>query len=186
MHVARSNEIKLEYGVAQKFALKFATGKAVQSSFPGGRVMFTAVDERKLFLNDEDANDFERGVRDLGIVAGEDFVRVTKVRHPRGGGHSLRVERVEDDTSQDVSGRLGTSQPVQSRVAQPAQTPAEPAQLAITPASAQMCAAMCAAVDAIIETQAYASRRGLGVTFSEESVRAIGLSIYIGAARASR
>jgi len=42
-----------------------------------------------------------------------------------------------------------------------------------------MMAAMCSAVDAILETQAYATRRGLGLTFSEESVRAIGLSIYI-------
>jgi hypothetical protein len=42
-----------------------------------------------------------------------------------------------------------------------------------------MMAAMCSAVDAILETQAYATRKGLGLTFSEESVRAIGLSIYI-------
>jgi len=43
-----------------------------------------------------------------------------------------------------------------------------------------MCAAMCAALDAVMETEAYANRRSRGLTFSEESVRAIGLSIYIG------
>jgi hypothetical protein len=50
-------------------------------------------------------------------------------------------------------------------------------------AASCMMAAMCSAVDAIIETQAYATRRGIGLTFSEESVRAIGLSIYIDACR---
>ena len=46
-----------------------------------------------------------------------------------------------------------------------------------------MCSSMCSAVDAVMETQAYAARKGLGLTFSEESVRAIGLSIYIAACR---
>lgn len=49
-----------------------------------------------------------------------------------------------------------------------------------------MCAAMMAAVDAVIETQAYAARKGLGLTFSEESVRAVGLSIYISSCKGGR
>ena len=49
-----------------------------------------------------------------------------------------------------------------------------------------MCSAMCSALDAALETQAYAQRKGLGLTFSEESVRAIGLSIYISACQGRR
>lgn len=98
MRVA-GNDIKLDYGVAQVFALKFVTGKSVESRYPGGRVMFTAIDERKLFLDDEDANDFERALTELGIGPA-DFVKATKIRHARGGGHSIRVEVVEDDEPQ--------------------------------------------------------------------------------------
>jgi hypothetical protein len=225
-------DIKLEYGAPQVFALKFAEGKSVESRYPGGRVMFTALDERKLFLDDEDANDLERAMRDLGLGVA-DFMKVTKIRHARGGGHSIRVERVADpaDGERDnapawvrdggASGRdpdmrhpavrmpaqtreealleksvemarergAGAFQRTPSRVSpEPPPAPAaatnnsdHTAGAAIfTTDAAPMLAAMCAAVDAIVETQAYAQRRGLGVTFSEESVRAIGLSIYIG------
>ena len=215
-------DIKLEYGAPQTFALKFAEGKSVESRYPGGRVMFTALDDRKLFLDDEDASDLERTMRELGIGVA-DFMRVTKIRHARGGGHSIRVERIPDDnpdTQPDMRhpaaagcprrrrrahgsaarkvGRAGARarracafQRTPARVCLPEPPPA-PAQTAtnngdhtagaaiFTTDAAPMLAAMCAAVDAIVETQAYAQRRGLGVTFSEESVRAIGLSIYIG------
>lgn len=209
-YLAGSPDIKLEYGVPQTFALKFTEGKSVESRFPGGRVMFTAIDERKLFLDDEDANDLERTLHGLGIGKG-DFIRVTKIRHPRGGGHSIRVEAVderEDPGTLAVSRVKPDPDPAARR---PARMTAQPrtasreevlleksvamaresgpaafaaatqtsAPLAVTAASSQMCAAMCAAVDSIIETQAYAQRRGLGVTFSEESVRAIGLTIFI-------
>jgi hypothetical protein len=207
------NTIKLEYGIAQVFCLKFITGKSVPSQYPGGRVMFTAVDERRLFLNDEDANDLERGIQELGIRAGEDFVRVTKIKHPRGGGHSIRVERVPDENDEPAWVRESVREPARQTTAVARVAPATsatsatealleksiemarngqrpgvsvPETVKLTPASVGMCAAMCAAVDAIIETQSYAQRRGLGVTFSEESVRAIGLSIYIGEQRGGR
>ena len=69
-------------------------------------------------------------------------------------------------------------QPVQPIAA----TPAQPTKQ-LTGAAACMMSSMCAAVDAAVETQAYAARKGLGLTFSEESIRAIGLSIYIDACR---
>jgi hypothetical protein len=192
----RQDEIKLETNRPQTFALKFATGKEVGQ---WGNVMFTAVDERRLFLNTEDANEFEHALVDLNYQPAE-FIRVTRTKHgsARGGGFSIRVERVEDTAGAAPSCEV----PAPSReeallaksvemarqngaqafhAAQPAA--ADPDLPVITPASAAMTAAMRAAVDAIIETQAYAQRRGLGVTFSEESVRAIGLSIYIGGQR---
>ena len=88
--------IKLEYGVAQVFALRFNQGKNVQGIY-GPRVMFTTIDERKLWLDPEDGSDLERSLNEMGVRAGVDFVRVTKIKHPRGGGHSIRVERMDDD-----------------------------------------------------------------------------------------
>ena len=224
--------IKLEYGVPQIACFKWLEGKSVPSQF-GTRAMFTAIDSRKLFVDGEDANDIERGMRELGIRPGEDFVRLTKIRHARGGGHSIRVERIEEgrddapawvrDVATAPASRPDMRQPARmppqperTPVAQPrTQThtsnvealleksvelarergpaafitpkPDQPAAPAVfTTDAAPMLAAMCAAVDAIVETQAYAQRRGLGVTFSEESVRAIGLSIYIGNQRGTR
>jgi hypothetical protein len=94
-YVAGSDQIKLEYGVPQIACFKWLEGKSVPSQF-GERAMFTAIDSRKLFVDGEDASDIERGMRELAIRPGEDFVRLTKIRHARGGGHSIRVERVED------------------------------------------------------------------------------------------
>lgn len=94
------DEIKLDAN-PQTFALKFATGKTVPSRFPGGRVMFTAIDDRKLFLNDADASDFEHGLIEQRIGPA-DFIRVSRVAHGRGGGFAIRVERVEDEPQRDT------------------------------------------------------------------------------------
>lgn len=201
------SEIKFEYGQAIKLCLKFNTGREVPGR-GGPRYMYTTVDSRRFFLDLEDSSDVEHALIDLRIKAGEDFVRITKIRHPRGGGHTFRVERVDDadepgtmsipklpprqspppanpsslEAKLEQSVQVAREYGPQAFVTQP---PAAPG-VVITPACADMVAAMCAAVDAVIETQAYATRRGLGVTFSEESVRAIGLSIYIGSQRAGR
>lgn len=79
----------------QAFALKFITGKDVQSNFPGGRVMFSAVDGRKIFLNDEDANELEHALLDQRIQPGQPIV-VSRVQHGRGGGFAMRVELAEE------------------------------------------------------------------------------------------
>jgi len=203
------NEIKLEYGQPQVFALKFLQGKSYEGNY-GPRVLFTLVDERKLWLDGEDGSDLEHRLGELGVQRA-DFIRVTKIRHARGGGHSLRVERaVEEEGERDPqpgSGRRDADRttealleqsierarearkpeeaaPIPMRATAPREEPRQlqsngNAGIQITPASARMVAAMCAAVESVIETQSYAARKGLGLTFSEESVRCIGLSIFI-------
>lgn len=95
------NTIKLEYGVSETLCFRFIEGKNLgKSEFPpfAIRVRFSTQDDRSLFLDAEDASDLERGLRNAGVDPRQgDFVRVTKIRHPRGGGHSIRVERVDDD-----------------------------------------------------------------------------------------
>lgn len=118
-YLTGSHEIKLEYGVAQVFAPKFVAGKNCgDAKFPPylPRVLFTAMDDRKLWMDAEDGSDLERGMRDLGIRPG-DFIRVTKVRNPRGGGHSIRVERVDEPETREPEPRSRESR--ESRDAAP-------------------------------------------------------------------
>jgi hypothetical protein len=88
-----SMDVKFEYGVPQTVAFKFLSGKNVDGQF-GARVMFTLIDGRKIWLDAEDGSDIERSLSEMQIKVGE-FVQITKIRHPRGGGHSFRVEAIE-------------------------------------------------------------------------------------------
>ena len=91
--------IKLD-GEPQTFALRFTEGKSVASRFPGGRVMFTCIDERKLFMNDEEASEFEHALIEKGIRKAE-FISVSRITHGHGGGFAIRVERVEEGRDPD-------------------------------------------------------------------------------------
>lgn len=106
---AGGEEIKFEYGVPQVFALKFLSAKEVQGKY-GARALFTASDDRRIWLDTEDASDIERTIRALGVQPG-DPIRVMKVRHPKGGGHSMRVERFSDaaEPAMDVEAQLRAS-----------------------------------------------------------------------------
>jgi hypothetical protein len=97
------------------------------------------------------------------------------------------IAQTTTSAAQSATSRNGYHNPVPAAPPSPPPPPVRQPVPPVTPeperrmssAAACMCSAMCAAVDAIIETQAYATRSGIGLTFSEESVRAIGLSIYI-------
>lgn len=198
---AINDEIRFEYGVPEVFALKFVTGKEVPSRYPGGRVMFSADDNRKLFLDGEDGSDLERALSEQQIEPG-DLVRVTKIKHARGGGHSLRVERVSDaaepthlsgagraryapDSESQVQGK--NNQPHNYSAPLPERAPTRPAlaapapepPAAITPVSAKILAAYMVAVDTLIETREYAQRRGLALEVRCEDVRCLAATIMI-------
>jgi hypothetical protein len=183
-----SEDIKLDE-TPQIIALRYMEGKAVPSRFPGGRAMFTTFDERKLFLNDDETSQLEHALAEQGIRPGE-HIEVSRISHGRGGGFSIRVQRGSSSRAQGASVQAGphnTPAPAYSnnQHQSPQRNTPEPAAPA-SPSATAMRTALCDAVDAIIDAQAYATRRGLGVTFSEESVRAIGLSIYIGIQQAQR
>jgi hypothetical protein len=169
----RAGELKLEYGQAEIIAVKFIEGRSYAGSF-GPRVMFTLTDERKLWLDAEDGSDLERSLRELGIAAGEEF-RLTKIRQPRGGGHSLRVEAIE------VQPPAWVTEPQPRQALQP--VPQQQPERAFTESAAKMAGAFMSAVDAMSEAQAYANRRGVPVSFTSEDLRAVALSIYIGEQR---
>lgn len=200
--------IKLDYGVPVIFAPRFIEGKSVPSNF-GERAMFSGIDSRKLFLDAEDASDLERAMRELRIRAGEDFVRLTKIKHPRGGGHSIRVERVEDKSDAGTLSTQRLSPPgptpisagaaLQSREEQLLEKSIELAQTRgaaafITPRpgpdtttpqpkvshlTATLTGCFVSAIDAVAEAQRYAKTRDVGLTFTSEDVRAVAISAFI-------
>jgi|HubBroStandDraft_2_1064218.scaffolds.fasta_scaffold228717_3 hypothetical protein len=203
--------IKLEYGVPAVFALRFVTGKEVRSNYPGGRYMFSSTDRGPLFLDGEDASDFQRMLGELGVVSGE-LIRVTKIKMAHGGGHALRVAKVSDAdegpdkmlvaqleksievaqreknqrVSQNGAGPVATGPT--SRITDsisPNPTPAAlPLQAAaISPAAGKLAGALKAAIDACVEARFYAERLGMKLDFNEEDVRCLAITSYIQAAR---
>jgi hypothetical protein len=49
-----------------------------------------------------------------------------------------------------------------------------------TPAATQLASALCAAIDACVEAETYAQRKGLKLQFEAGDLRAMALSIFIG------
>lgn len=58
--------------------------------------------------------------------------------------------------------------------------PARPTAVQQPTATAQLAAALCAAIDAAVEAETYANRKGLKLQMSADDIRAMALSIYIG------
>jgi hypothetical protein len=183
--------LELSINKPEIVALAFADGREYPSKIAGAppQVMFSLVDGRRVFW----PKPFAESLREHGIAANVPF-EVVKAEVAK-GRTQLQFKplsgagRASDAPAAEIQGsnytnnsphysaqeaRLYTAPA--TRTAPPAPEPPGP----ITPNAAAMCAAMMAAVDAVIETQAYAARKGLGLTFGEESVRAMGLSIYIG------
>lgn len=212
--ISSGTDIKLEYGRPEVFALRFVTGKNCEGRF-GPRVLFTAVDERKLWLDAEDGSDLERGMRELGIQP-SDFVKVTKIRHPRGGGHSIRVEYAElDEHRKDYSAELQRSiEMARARTASassqsylPAPADSQPRDVKEhsdrnnpSPATIQpfngtsnsasvnpaMFAAYTEAIDTLVAAKAYAQSRGLAIEVRCEDVRCLAATIIISAQKGGR
>jgi hypothetical protein len=86
----RAGECKPEYGAPEIIAMKFLEPKMFTGAY-GPRALFTLTDERKLWLDGDDASDIVRDMQEKGIQRNQPF-RLTKIRHPRGGGHCFRVE----------------------------------------------------------------------------------------------
>ncbi|HEX4138385.1 MAG TPA: hypothetical protein VHY84_27490 [Bryobacteraceae bacterium] len=164
----------IEVGTSQVIALVNPAGRIKESRLPDkpNDVEFTLADGRiayfPIFVADK--------IREAGVQARVPF-ELTRL-----SAHQVRVRNI--GVSRDYSPELEASI-AQAPAAAPANTRPAAAQSnpKMSAAATCMMSSMCAAVDAVIETQSYAARVGLGLTFSEESVRAIGLSIYIDSCR---
>lgn len=88
----RGGELKLQYGRPEVVAFKFLQGRNFDGTY-GMRALFTLADDRKLWVDAEDASDIERAFQAQGVRVG-DPVRLTKVKMAHGGGHAIRAEKV--------------------------------------------------------------------------------------------
>ena len=171
--------------------------------------MYTAIDDRKFFVVKDEASDFHHTMIALAIQPAE-FIRVTRIKHGgRGGGFSLRVERVEDAPEL-------VPQPEPQYVRQPQrQYPAPPSRTEalleksvemartqgpgsfrteprtveetaqpISPAAVRLCSTMCVLIDALAEGRAFAQRRGIDLT--NEDLRCLVTTAFIQDSRGAR
>jgi hypothetical protein len=193
------HKIVLEPGVPQVFALKQpANGRPVGQY---GSIMYTSVDERKLFVVKDEASDFHHAMIDMRIQPAE-FIKCTRIQHGKGSGFTIRVERVPDASDppawvkadpptrmealleKSVEMARTTRAPVAAPTEAAARTqngsdPAVPTShqsngtdsTRITPAASKLCACLMAAVDAAVECETYAKRKGLELRFSSEDIR---------------
>lgn len=189
------------YGVPFVFALAYTSGKNGQNSlYPPflPRVMFSAVDGRKLFLDSEDASEFERALAEIGIKPGE-LIEATMVKYARGGGHGITVRRVTEPVPAPVEtpraplaggapGRLTKSEGCKNdrqpddtaalleRSIEMAQRgekfrqpePAKPITPAVGKFSGVLAAALIASIDGYLLAAEYAKSKGLTVGWSIE------------------
>jgi hypothetical protein len=202
-----AGEIKFQYGRPETFALKFLEPKSFDGQF-GPRAMFTAADEgygeRKIWLDHEDAANICIELRRLGVGVGE-AVRMTKVKHPRGGGHGFLVQRAGAPAAAQVDApdwvtREEAPEPpskIEAQLAQSVQMvrthgrevfqrPAAPAAPAPAAADSVLMAALKTAIDATLEATVYAARKGVELAFTEESIRALAITCYIQSAKGGR
>jgi hypothetical protein len=180
-------------GVPVALMLRSTEPKMAPDNGFGSAMMFSS-SAGPIYLDPDPAREIVDQLQQLAIRPNE-LIRIIKIKTSH-GGHRWHVERpakIQGDietapaagSDKKTAARTSSAEETNNsnnteetkRLVEPLQPNGTPV---ITPQSAKMCAAFMAAVDAIIEVQAYATRRGLGLTFSEESVRAIGLTIYIG------
>jgi hypothetical protein len=148
-----------------------------------------------VYLDPEPARQVLDQLRALRIAPGEP-TRIVKIQTSH-NGHRFHVERpnlerqlqdsitlVEAKKIKPEAVTSGAQQAGKTNNTQPNGNAAPPAAAPVTPAtpnpaSAKMMACFMAAIDAVSEAQAYATRKGLGITFSSENVTSAALSCYI-------
>jgi hypothetical protein len=187
----------------QIVALRYLEGKNVKASYPGGRVMFSTVDSRRFFVNDDEANQLEHALVDQQIQAGEN-IAISRIQHGRGGGFSIRVARTQGSApppptayappptpsqlEQQMTATLAQQRRQPERAITPQQQPTQvidSAAAGINATTARLCAAFMSAIDAMAEARKYSQRSGYGdVVFNAEDLRAVALTAFIQQERA--
>lgn len=176
-------KLQLRTNVPEVIALQFAQGKEVESNFNGTQILYSLADGRSWYVHPSVA----RKVDALSLGKGEPF-EVTKCKCESPTGKGWFTYEVKHFT-----GVATHPTPAPQAVQSPRNgTPAEvgPLQTNSTPApnstGGALMGCFMAAIDAVAEAQAYATRRGLGITFSAEDVRATAISAYIGMQKGGR
>jgi hypothetical protein len=177
-------KLQLRVGVPAIIALQSTTGKLKESKIPNcpSDVQFTLVDGRVAYLPMTVAD----RIRQAGIQAGQNFEIVKASMHDfrlRKIGAGSAVSAAPPAIAQTTTSAApsATSRNGQNNSSQvPAGGPPAPPHVSVPTATNQLMGCFMQAIDAIQEAQLYANRKGLGITFSSEDVRATAISCWIG------
>jgi hypothetical protein len=177
--------LKLQPNRPEVIALRFQTGKPV-TGYGGEQFMYSLTDGRALFVDPPIAAQIDG----LSLGKGEPFEITKYVRAE--GRQKLTTYEVKylqpteaPATPQASTRQAGQSQPSATPTAQEVtHLPQATAAAAIAPT--RIMSALCAAIDAVVEAQAYATRKGLHIAFTSEDVRAIANTLHIDASKGGR
>jgi len=203
--------LRFVQNVPQVIALAFSEGKIKPSTLPGrpDDILYTLSTPPGMttYLPISAAE----MIRRAGITArvpfeickvGKDDYRVNTING--GGGRAFDAPVTESQVQGSnytnyTSPNHTAAPPPPERIYTAPVPPSPPAPRAMAPApptpagerqvttqSARMMACFLAAIDAVAEAQTYATRKGLGITFSSENVTSAALSCYINECRGGR
>lgn len=179
--------LKLIAGKPEVVALQFETGKRVESQFGGEQALYTLCDGRRLYAPISLADRIEKDLR----VGRNEPIQI--VKREVGTGKDKRVTydvaRIAPTAPESVqTPRSGTTQPafakqVQHDSLRSAHNTQPPL---MTQTASALAGALCAAIEAVMETERYAERRGFAFQFTSEDVRALAITCFISASRDGR
>lgn len=178
--------IKFEVNVPRVVALAFAEGKEVESRFGGIQLMFSTTSGERFYVPPIVGEQ----LRAKGVAANQQIelckAQVGNQIEWRVRTHnelaSVVVATPAVSTNRTADGSRQTSAYANGNAhldCSPDALPCPSQAPRLAPSSLAMMGALCAAVDAVIETEIYGARQGRDVKFSEESIRAIACTIFI-------
>lgn len=178
-------KLQLRTNVPEIIALQFAQGKEVESNFNGTEILYTLEDGRSWYVHPAVA----RKIDALSLGKGEPF-EVTKTAAGTGKGFTYEVKHLHQAAPQaSFPSQAAVPPSVQTR--QNGTTSAHVVHTASqdsapSPVTQRMMSSFTVAIDAIAEAQAYANRKGLGLTFTSENLTSAALSVFINACKEGR
>ena len=181
--MASMNKVTFTPGLPEVLALKWTKGKEQLSQYHNETEYFYSLtDGRCMYLPAEAAAQLD----DLG-PAKDEPIEVTKFKSPH-GGYRWRVARVGEvaaANTKPVAGRAEGGAPSAQPARRVLPNASAAAEVSTAPklSGSPMMTALKLAIDAAYEAEAYAQRLGMGLSFSTEDVRAMGISLFIEATK---
>jgi hypothetical protein len=195
--------LKLQPNRPEVIALAFQSGKSFTSTLTGDeQVMFTLMGEKRLYVDLPVAQSIEQ----LSLGKGEPFEITKCVDRAKKVSYEVRYLATEAQPpagptfEQHLRAGLVTQPPARTSVQtrpngtasqegvhpEQQQQHSSPAPAATNHVGGKLMSCFMSAIDAIAEAQTYATRKGLGITFTAEDVRAAAISAYITACKEGR
>jgi hypothetical protein len=186
--------LRFTQNVPQVIALQFSEGKIKPSSIPGnpddmqyalatppGMTAYLPISAAEM-------------IRRAGITArqpfeickvGKDDYRINTLNGPgRAANAPVAESQVQGNyTNTSPNHTPAAPPPANGNGNRPANPVAPPPDHRVTPQATKLMSCFLSAIDAVAEAQTYATRKGLGITFSSENVTSAALSCFINECR---